>query len=302
MTTRRTFLSLTAATLATPALSKLAFAQAWPNKIIRVIVPFTAIVIENRGGAAGSIGAAIVAKADPDGYTILAHASAHTLAPALYAKLPYDASADFAGVISFGTISNVLVVSPSKGFKTIQEFVAAAKASGEFTYASAGIGSTTHWAAERLRASAGFKGVHIPYKGGLDALTEVFAGRVDFACMGLSSALSFIQNKQLVALAVSKQNRSKALPDVPTTIEAGYKDSDYNYWNGFLLPAQTPRLIVEKLYETTKKVLANPDILQKFEPQGIEPMPATPTEFDAIIKKEIADNKALVQAIGLTPT
>jgi tripartite-type tricarboxylate transporter receptor subunit TctC len=324
MTTRRKFLSLTAAALATPALSKLAFAQAWPNKIVRVVVPFTpgssldviarivcgylspelgqTIVVENRGGAAGSLGANVVAKADPDGYTVLAHASAHTLAPAIYAKLPYDASADFAGVISFGTVSNVLVVSPAKGFKTIQEFVAAAKASGEFTYASAGIGSTTHWAAERLRASAGFKGVHIPYKGGLDALTEVFAGRVDFACMGLSSALSFIQNKQLVALAVSKQSRSKALPDVPTTLEAGYKDSDYNYWNGFLLPAQTPRPIVEKLYETTKKVLALPDVMQKFEPQGIEPMPVTPAEFDVIIKKEIADNKALVKAIGLTPT
>jgi tripartite-type tricarboxylate transporter receptor subunit TctC len=324
MTTRRKFLSLTAAALATPALSKLAFAQAWPNKIVRVVVPFTAgssldviarivcgylspelnqtIVVENRGGAAGSIGAAIVAKADPDGYTILAHASAHTLAPAIYAKLPYDASADFSGVISFGTVPNVLVVNPSKGFKTVQEFVAAAKASGEFTYASAGIGSTTHWAAERLRASAGFKGVHIPYKGGLDALTEVFAGRVDFACMGLSSALSFIQNKQLVALAVSTPNRSKALPDVPTTLEAGYKDSDYNYWNGFLLPAATPRPIVEKLYETTKKVLAQPDVMEKFVPQGIEPMPVTPTEFDAIIKKEIADNKALVKAIGLTPT
>jgi tripartite-type tricarboxylate transporter receptor subunit TctC len=114
--------------------------------------------------------------------------------------------------------------------------------------------------------------------------------------------LSFIQNKQLVALAVSKQNRSKALPDVPTTIEAGYKDSDYNYWNAFLLPAQTPRPIVEKLHAATKKVLALPEVVQKFEPQGIEPMPVTPAEFDAIIKKEIADNKALVQAIGLTPT
>lgn len=325
MTTRRKFLSLTAATLATPALSKLAFAQAWPSsKPIRVIVPFTAgssldvitrivtaslstdlnqtVIVENRGGAAGSIGAALVAKAEPDGNTVLAHASAHTLAPAIYAKLPYDASADFSGVISYGTVPNVLVVNPSKNYKTIQDFVAAAKASGEFTYASAGIGSTTHWACERLRASAGFKGTHIPFRGGLDALTEVFAGRVDFACMGLSSALSFIQNKQLVALAVSTPNRSKALPDVPTTIEAGYKDSDYNYWNGLLVPSATPRPIVEKLHEATKKVLAQPDVMQKFVPQGIEPMPVTPAEFDAVIKKEIADNKALVKAIGLTPT
>jgi tripartite-type tricarboxylate transporter receptor subunit TctC len=325
MTTRRKFLSLTAAALAAPALSKLAFAQAWPSvKPIRVIVPFTAgssldvitrivtnslsaelnqtVVVENRGGAAGSIGAAIVAKAEPDGYTILAHASAHTLAPAVYAKLPYDASADFSGVISYGTVPNVLVVNPSKNYKTIQEFVAAAKASDQFTYASAGIGSTTHWACERLRASAGFKGTHIPFRGGLDALTEVFAGRVDFACMGLSSALSFIQNKQLTALAVSTPNRSKALPDVPTTLEAGYKDSDYNYWNGMLLPAGTPRPIVDKLHDVVKKILAQPDVIEKFVPQGIEPMPVTPTEFDAVIKKEIADNKALVKQIGLTPT
>ena len=322
MTTRRTFLSLTAGALAAPAISKFAFAQtAWPNKTVRVIVPFTpgssldviarivciklsielgqSMVVENRGGAAGSVGAGVVAKSDPDGYTILAHASAHTLAPAIYEKLPYDAANDFSAVISFGSLPNVLVVSPEKKFNTVQEFVAAAKASGKFTYGSAGIGSTTHWAAERLRTSAGFEGVHVPFRGGADALTEVYAGRVDFACMGLSSALSFIQSKQLVALAVSTQSRSKALPDVPTTIEAGYANSDYNYWNGFLVPSGVPRPIVERLYQETKKVMAQPDVMEKFVQQGIEPMPATPTEFDAIIRKEITDNKALVKAIGL---
>jgi tripartite-type tricarboxylate transporter receptor subunit TctC len=322
MTTRRTFLTLTAGALAAPAIAKSAFAQsAWPNKTIRVIVPFTpgssldviarivciklsaelgqSMVVENRGGAAGSVGAAVVAKADPDGYTILAHASAHTLAPAIYEKLPYDAANDFSAVISFGSLPNVLVVSPEKKFSTVQEFVAAAKASGKFTYGSAGIGSTTHWAAERLRASAGFEGVHVPFRGGADALTEVYAGRVDFACMGLSSALSFIQAKQLVALAVSTPSRSKALPDVPSTIEAGYPNSDYNYWNGFLVPSGVPRPIVERLYQETKKVMAQPDVIEKFVQQGIEPMPATPTEFDAIIRKEITDNTALVKAIGL---
>jgi tripartite-type tricarboxylate transporter receptor subunit TctC len=322
MTTRRTFLTLTAGALAAPAIAKSAFAQsAWPNKTIRVIVPFTpgssldviarivciklsaelgqSMVVENRGGAAGSVGAAVVAKADPDGYTILAHASAHTLAPAIYEKLPYDAANDFSAVISFGSLPNVLVVSPEKKFSTVQEFVAAAKASGKFTYGSAGIGSTTHWAAERLRTSAGFEGVHVPFRGGADALTEVYAGRVDFACMGLSSALSFIQAKQLVALAVSTPSRSKALPDVPSTIEAGYPNSDYNYWNGFLVPSGVPRPIVERLYQETKKVMAQPDVIEKFVQQGIEPMPATPTEFDAIIRKEITDNTALVKAIGL---
>lgn len=324
MTTRRRFLTMAAGTLAAPALPGLARAQTWPAKTIRAVVPFTpgssldviarivldplatqlgqTIVVENRGGAAGSIGAAMVAKTEPDGYTILVHASAHTLAPAIYAKLPYDAANDFSGVISFGTVPNVLVVSPAKNLRTLQEFVAAAKKSGTFTYGSAGIGSTTHWAAERLRASAGFNGVHVPFRGGLDALTEVFAGRVDFACMGLSSALSFIQNGQLLALAVSTQKRSKALPDVPTTLEAGFPDSDYNYWNGMLVPAKTPRSVVERLYQETKKVLQLPAVMEKFVPQGIEPMPLTPAEFDELIKKEIAANKDLVKAIGLKPT
>ena len=323
MTTRRRFTTMTAGALAAPALPKLAFGQTWPGRIIRTIVPFSAgssvdiiarivctklsddlghsLVVENRGGAAGTIGAAIVAKADPDGYTILAHASAHTIAPAIYQTLPYDPAKDFAAVASFGTIPNVLVIAPEKRLTTIGTFVTAAKASGKFTYASAGIGSASHWAAERLRASAGFDGTHIPFKGGLDALTEVVAGRVDFTCMGLSSALPFVRGGQLLALAVSTRMRSKALPEVPTTTESGYPNSDYNYWNGFLVPANTPRPIVNKLYQETTRILSLPDVLDKFAPQGIEPMPVTPTQFDTLIRAEIADNKALMQAIGIKP-
>ena len=320
MTTRRRFLNLAAAALATPALPRLACAQSWPARPIRAMIPFSAgssldivgrivldplssqlgqtIVVENRGGAGGTIGTAAVAKADPDGYTLLINASAHSAAPAAYPNIAYDPARDFSAVIPFGTVPNVTLVAPAKGIKTIQELVAAAK-SRSLTYASAGVGSATHWAAERLRVSAGFQGVHVPFRGGPEALTEVMTGRVDFTCMGMSAALPFIRDGKLIPLAVSSAERSSALPAVPTTLESGLADSDYKYWMGLFVPAKTPREIVERLDEETQKALRLPAVVEKFGPQGIEPMPMTPAEFDALIKKEIAINVALVKAAGL---
>ena len=320
MATRRQFLNLAAAALAAPALPSLARGQSWPARSIRAVVPFSAgssldivgrivldpvssqlgqpIVVENRGGAGGTIGSAMVAKADPDGYAILINASAHSSAPAAYPTIPYDPARDFSAVIPFGTIPNVAVISPEKGIKTIQELVAAAK-TGSFTYASAGVGSATHWAAERLRVSAGFQALHVPFRGGPEALMDVMAGRVDFTCMGMSAALPFVRDGKLVPLAVSSTKRSSALPDVPTTLEAGLADSDYTYWMGMFVPAKTPRDIVERLYQETQKALQLPSVTEKFAPQGIEPMPLTPAEFDALIKKEITDNIALAKAAGL---
>ena len=320
MTTRRRALGLTAAALALPVMPQRASAQAWPTRPIRAVIPFSAgssldivgrivldplstqlgqtIVVENRGGAGGTIGTAMVAKAEPDGYTILINASAHSSAPAAYPSISYDPARDFSAVIPFGTIPNVTVISPAKGIKTIQQLVAAAK-SGSLSYASAGVGSATHWAAERLRMSAGFQGVHVPFRGGPEALTEVTAGRVDFTCMGMSSALGLIRDGKLVPLAVSSAKRSSALPDVPTTLEAGLVDSDYNYWMGLFVPAKTPPAIVERLYRETEKVLQLPAVTEKFKPQGIEPMPMTSAQFDALIRKEIAANIELVKAAGL---
>jgi tripartite-type tricarboxylate transporter receptor subunit TctC len=179
----------------------------------------------------------------------------------------------------------------------MQQLVAKAKA-GSITYASAGIGSATHWAAERIRVSAGFTGVHVPFRGGPEALTEVMTGRVDFTSMGMSSALPFIRDGKLIPLAVSTPKRSRTLPDVPTTLEAGLTDSDYVYWMGMLVPVKTPAAIVERLRAETEKALKNPNVVEKFAAQGIEPMPLTPAEFDAI-KKEIQSNIALVKAAGL---
>lgn len=320
-TSRRKFLGIAGAAIAMPTLPRLASAQAWPTRPIRAVIPFSAgstvdivgrlvleslsnqlgqsIVVENRGGAGGTIGSAGVAKADPDGYTILINASAHSAAPAAFPNAPYDAAKDFAAVISFGSVPNVMVISPQKGIKTVQELAAAAKKSGEMTYASAGVGSATHWAAERFRLSAGFKATHVPFKGGPEALSEVMTGRVDFMCIGVSSGLSLVQEGKLLPLAVSTPKRSSAMPNVPTTIEAGFPDSDYTFWNGMLVPAKTPKAIIDRLHGETQKVLALPAVQAKFKPQGIEPMPLSPAEFDALIRKEIETNIKLVKAAGL---
>jgi tripartite-type tricarboxylate transporter receptor subunit TctC len=320
MTTRRKFLLLSGAALVTPALPQLASAQQWPARPIRAIVPFTAgstidiigrivleplsaalgqpIVVENRGGAGGTIGTALVAKAEPDGHTLLIHASAHSAAPAAYPNAPYNTGRDFSGVVIFGSVPNVTVISPAKGIKTLKELVEAAR-KGSFTFASAGVGSATHWAAERLRLAAGFSAVHVPFRGGPEALTEVMTGRVDFMSIGISSGLPLIRSGRLVPLAVSTLKRSTALPEVPTTIEAGYPDSDYTFWNGMLVPAKTPRALINRLHEETLKVLRQPGVTEKFKPQGIEPMPLTPAEFDALIAKEIENNIAIVKAAGL---
>jgi tripartite-type tricarboxylate transporter receptor subunit TctC len=327
MTTRRQFIQLGAAAMTGAALpgaalpgAALAQAPAWPTRPIRAMIPFAAgssldivgriamdplstqlgqpIVIENRGGAGGTIGTALVAKSDPDGYSILIQASAHSAAPAAYSNIGYDVANDFIAVIPFGTLPNVTVVSPASGIKTLKQLVEKAK-SGTITYASAGTGSATHWAAERIRVAGGFQGTHVPFRGGPDALTEVMTGRVDFTSMGMSSALPLIKDGKLVPLAVSTTKRSSALPDVPTTIEAGLPDSDYTYWMGLLVPAKTPDAIVTRLRTETEKALKNPNVVEKFAQQGIEPMPMSSADFNALIRKEIQSNIALVKAAGL---
>jgi tripartite-type tricarboxylate transporter receptor subunit TctC len=320
MTSRRRFLRASAVAAFGASLPRLACAQQWPTKAIRAIIPFSAgstidiigrivteplsaalgqpIVIDNRAGAGGSIGTAVVAKAEPDGYTVLINASAHSAAPAVYPNAPYNAGRDLAAVANFGVVPNVVVISPAKGIKTLKQLVDAAKKGG-MSFASAGVGSATHWAAERLRLSAGFEATHVPFKGGPEALTDVMTARVDFMCIGVSSALQLITGGKLLPLAVCTRKRSGALPDVPTTIESGYPDSDYTYWNGLLVPAKTSRSIVDRLYDETMKVLRLPAVIEKFKPQGIEPMPLMPKEFDAMIAKEIEQNIALVKAAGL---
>jgi len=301
-----------------------AVAQTWPSKPIRAIIAFAAgsatdviprvvfeplsaqlgqpIVVENRGGAGTTIAGAMVAKAEPDGYTLLATSSAHTLVPTVYPNAPYDTAADFAAAVSLGTSPNVLVVSPSKGFKTARDLVAAAKASpGSFNFASAGVGSATHLSAERFRMAAGFDAVHIPFRGGAEALTEVLSGRAEFYFCPLGTALPQVREGKLLALAVSSPKRAALLPDVPSVLEL-FPNSDYPFWIGVFMPAKTPRDIIEKFHREAAKTMQSPNVKERLETLGMEPMPLTPAEFDAHVRAEIGTTGALARAAGLKPT
>jgi tripartite-type tricarboxylate transporter receptor subunit TctC len=310
-------LGLTVATLK-------AEAETWPTKPLRAIVPIAAgsmadivarlvfeqlstqlgqaIIVENRPGAGQTIGASVVAKSEPDGYTLLVNSSAHAIAPSLHLNLNYHPARDFAAVIPLGIMPNVLVVPPAKGFRTVGEFVAAAKAKpGAMNFASAGVGTATHLSAERFRSSAGIEAVHVPLKGGSEVLTEVMTGRVDFFFGPVGVVAPRVREGKLTALVVNGAKRSSLLPDVPTTLECGFADAEYPFWLGVFVPAKTPRDIVDRLHRETLKALQEPKVRDKLARLGIDPMVMTPTEFDAYIVQEIAVNAALVEAIGLQP-
>ena len=294
----------------------------WPDKPIHVIVPFTAgsgtdivartvfepvgralkqpIVIENKPGAGGTLGAAQVAKAAPDGYTLLVHSAGHVANPAIYSNLPYDTIKDFAGITPLASLPNVLIVSPQKGYKSARELVAQAKAKpGELNYASAGNGSATHMNAEIFRQAAQFDAQHIPFKGTPEAITETATGRVDFFFAPLISALPLIREGRLQALAVGTPQRSPVLPNVPTTLESGFAKSDYVFWVAMLAPAGTPRAIVERLNAEALKALASPEVKEKLAVLGADPMPMSTSDFDAFLRSETARIAEIVKSAGI---
>jgi tripartite-type tricarboxylate transporter receptor subunit TctC len=297
----------------------IAAAQDWPSRNIAAIVPLGAgsasdiiarivmeqvgrqlgqsIVVENRPGAGGTIGANTVAKAAPDGYTILIY-GALTSAHALYSRLPYDSLNDLVPVLSLGQQPLVIVSAPAKGYKTLGDLIAAGKAKpGALNYSTAGVGSASHFGAERLRASAGFTAQHIPFKGAAEAVTDVIAGRSDFSVQLTSTTVPQIREGRLTALAVSARKRIALLPDVPTTIEAGLPpDSVYPFYTGMYLPAATPREIVDRLYQETVKALQVPAVQQRLAPLGVEPMPFSQADFAKFIREDAEANVALVKA------
>ncbi|HET7764251.1 MAG TPA: tripartite tricarboxylate transporter substrate binding protein [Burkholderiales bacterium] len=312
----------TIAALALCAVHAAAHAQAWPTKPIRIIVPFTPgsgtdiiartvserlspqlgqpIVIENRPGAGGTIGGAIVAKSDPDGYTLFVHSSSYTVTPSTYKDLPYDTLRDLTGVVPLGLLPNVLVMAPSKGIHSVKELVAAAKARpGAMNSASVGVGSATHLNAERFRLGAGIDTVNVPFKGSPEALTEIVTGRVDFYFCPVNAVLPLLKDGKLVALAVGSTKRSLALPDLPTTLEAGVPNSDYNFWVGMFAPSKTPHQTIDRLYQETAKALHSAEVRDKLARLGAEPMEYSPEAFNAYIRREIAANAALVKAAGI---
>jgi len=298
-------------------------AEAWPSRPIHAIVAFAAgsatdiiprvvfeplgaqlgqpVVVENRGGAGTTIAGAMVAKAEPDGYTLLATSSAHTLVPTVYPNASYDTATDLAAVVSLGTSPNVLVVSPERGFKTARDLVAAAKAKpGSFNYASAGVGSATHLSAERFRMAAGFEAVHIPFRGGSEAVAEILSGRSEFYFCPLGTALPYVRDGRLLALAVSSPKPAPLLPDVPSVLEL-FPNSDYPFWIGVFAPAKTPRDIIEKLNREALKTMEMPSVKERLATLGMDPMPLTPAEFDAQVKAEIVSTGVLAKAAGIKP-
>lgn len=298
---------------------------AYPNKPIRVIVPFAAgsttdiiaraitdkmsqsmgqtLVIDNRGGASGTIGQQAVATAAPDGYTIMIHSSSHTVSPSTFAKLPFDTVGDFTGVTPISSTPNVLVMSPSKNIKTLQELLAAARAKpGSMNFASAGQGSATHLNAEKFKLAAKIEATNIPFKGSGEAVTEVMSGRVDYYFSPIAPVIGQIKNGQLVALAVGSPKRASALPQVPTTAEAGVPGSEFNFWIGMMAPGKTPRDIVNRLHDEVVKALNTPEVKERFAALGADAWTLSPEQFDAYIKDEIKSNAVLVKAAGLQPT
>lgn len=302
----------------------LVLAQAWPTKPIRAIVPFAAgantdvaarivleqvskqlgqpIIVENKPGAGTTIGTSQVAHAEPDGYTILVTSNSLTVTPATYKNLTYDPAKDLTGVIPLGSVPMVLVMSPSKGVRTLPELVKMAKANpGAINFASAGAGGATHLGAERIRIAGGFTGTHVPYKSSSEALTEVIAGRVDFYLSPIGLASPFMKTDKLVALAVSSSKRSAALPDVPTSLEAGLPKSDYDVWLGMFVPSKTSKAIVNRLNEETAKALRSPEMRKKYATLVMDNMIMSPGEFDSFLKRDYELNAELVKAAGVQP-
>jgi tripartite-type tricarboxylate transporter receptor subunit TctC len=300
-----------------------AVAQTYPTKPIRVIVPFAAgggtdilvrslsqklsenlgqqLLIDNRGGAGGAIGAELAAKAAPDGYTIMATTSGVVVVnPSLYKKLAYDPLKDFAPIAIIASLPNMLVVHPSLPVKNVKELIALAKARpNELTYASGGTGTSNHLAGELLNYLAGVKVTHVPYKGGGPAVLAVMAGEVTMLFATMPSAMQQVKDKRLKGLAVTSRKRSSSGPELPTMIEAGVKDFEVSIWIGAMAPRGTPEAAIARLNNEIGRALQAPDVASKLRSEGYEPVGSTPDEMAASIKTETATWAKVIKAAGI---
>jgi tripartite-type tricarboxylate transporter receptor subunit TctC len=302
--------------------SALAGAQSWPTKPVKIIVPFTAgsatdilartfgqklqefwgqpVVIENRPGAGGTIGAGVVAKSPADGYTLLVHSAAYAYNPSIYPELPYDTLKEFVEIAPLGGQPNVLVVAPSSGIKSVADLIAQAKQkAGQFNYGSAGTGSGTHINAEKFKLATKIDAVHVPYKGTPEALTDTMAGRVTYFFSPISAALPQVREGKLLALGVSSAQRSSTLKDVPTIAEAGVPGFDYNLWVGLFGPAGMPADLVDRINKDVERALQSAEIKERFANLGAEPMPMTPAQFKSFTRSEIDESAKVVKAAGI---
>ena len=318
------WLALLFASTAAPAQSAFTGSgQTYPNKAVRMVVPFAAgagsndimarlvaqklsdnfgqqVVVDNRPGASGIIGTDIVAKAQPDGYTVLMMSLTLTVNPSLYNKLPYHTEKDLTPVTEVASAPLMLVTHPSLPVKSVQEFIAYAKANpGKLNFGSGGPGTTPHLAGEMLKTMAGIRVIHIPYKGGAPALADLVGGQIQFMCENIPGTLPFAKAGRLRALAITDKKRSPLLPEMPTLDESGLKGYEIVGWNGLFVPAGTPPAIVNKLHAAVVKALALPDVRERLTTMGADGIGNTPQQFTAFIKAEIVKWAKVVKDAGI---
>jgi tripartite-type tricarboxylate transporter receptor subunit TctC len=300
-----------------------AAAQTWPTRTVTLVVPFAAggttdlvarplaqalgerlgqtVVVDNRAGAGGTIGAAMAAKAPADGYTLFLATIAHTIAPGLYKNLAYNFEKDFDPITVIGEVPNVLIVNPAVPAKTAAELIAYIKANpGKVNFGSAGAGSVEHLSGELFRSMAGLDIVHVPYKGGAPMMTDLIAGHIDMAVETSGSALQHIKAGSVRALAVSTRERSPFFPDLPTLDASGLKGYDVTTWYGLLAPHGTPATVRDRLYGTVSEILKTKDMIARLADLGAVPGGEPPEKFAAFIKSETAKWTRLTREAGIT--
>jgi tripartite-type tricarboxylate transporter receptor subunit TctC len=319
---RSTFLSMAMASLFAALLPAAAHAQGYPNKPIRLVVPYAPggatdiigraaaaelsktmgqqVIIENRPGAGGNLGAEQVARSAPDGYTLLVSPSSlHGITPFLYNKLTYDPNKDLAPIIVLGSFANVLVMNPSIKANSVSELVALIKASpGKFTYASSGSGSTIHLSGEMFKSMLNLDIAHVPYKGSSPALTDLMGGQVSIMFDNIPSAITFIRSGKLKALATTGPTRSSSLPELPTMIEAGFPGYISTAWFGIVAPAGTPKEIIARLNAEGQKAAKSPDFIKRMNELGYDIVGGTPEQMGAMIQEEVKRWGPVVKASG----
>ena len=294
----------------------------YPSKTVRWIVPFPPgggtdtigrvlgpklsellgqnVVMENRPGGGANIGAEIVAKAPPDGYTLLLVSITNAIGQTAYSRLNFDLAKDFAGITQLATTPHILVVHPSVPVKTVKEFAAFAKARpGQLAYSSSGAGSAAHLAGELFSMLTGVKMVHVPYKGGGPSMIALVGGEVSVCFATMPSAVNYVKNERLRGIAVTTARRSPATPDLPTIAEAGIKDYEAGSWYGFAAPAGTPNEVIARLNTEMLKVLKQPDVKERLDRAGFEIISSSPQEYEAFVRSEIAKWGKIVKATGL---
>jgi tripartite-type tricarboxylate transporter receptor subunit TctC len=296
-------------------------AQNWPTKPLTIVVPFTAgsatdvmarlfgerlserlgqpVVVENRTGAGGTIGTAAVARANPDGYTLVVVSSGHVVNPVLYPSLSYELK-DLAAVAPLGTLPSVLLAAPGLGVKTVKELVDKARSTPQgMRFASAGVGSAAHVNAQKFVSGLNLNATHVPYRGTPPMLVDIAGNTVDFVFAPLISSVAMIQDNRVVPLAVSTPKRAEAFPNIPTTAEAGYPQGEFNFWIGMLAPAKTPRPVIDRLHREISAMMDAPEVVARLQSLGALPFKMAPQDFDRFIQTEAVELGGIMRAANV---